>query len=88
MRKLQRFEPLTGMPWINCMSHYDLEHANLLEENGRLKAELAQTQAELAQIQAILQIEKSTNLANLKGLFELLKKDPPSSSHFPSLPPA
>lgn len=60
---------------------YGLEHTGLQDEKSRLKADLAH-------IQALLKTKRSTNSANLKSLFDLLKKDPPSSSHSSPLPSA
>ncbi|KAH0664897.1 hypothetical protein KY285_026103 [Solanum tuberosum] len=48
---------------------YGLEHASLVEENSKLKEELAKAVA-------ALETEKSTNSANLKGLFDLFKTTP------------
>ncbi|KAH0765048.1 hypothetical protein KY285_000919 [Solanum tuberosum] len=52
---------------------YGLEHAGLVEENSRLKEELAKTQA-------ALETERSSNSAHLKNLVNLFAKGSPSSS--------
>ncbi|KAK4737204.1 hypothetical protein R3W88_000901 [Solanum pinnatisectum] len=58
---------------------YGLEHAGLVEENSRLKDELAKTQA-------ALETERSSNSAHLKNLVDLFAKGSPFSS--PCVPPS
>ncbi|KAK4718627.1 hypothetical protein R3W88_016965 [Solanum pinnatisectum] len=52
---------------------YGLEHARLVEENSRLKEELAKTQA-------ALETERISNSAHLKNLVDMFAKGSPSSS--------
>ncbi|KAK4737275.1 hypothetical protein R3W88_000972 [Solanum pinnatisectum] len=52
---------------------YRLEHASLVQENSRLKDDLVKEEA-------ALETEKSTNLANLKGIFDIFKTTPPVAS--------
>ncbi|KAH0740692.1 hypothetical protein KY290_033735 [Solanum tuberosum] len=52
---------------------YGLEHSSLVEENSKLKDEFAKAAA-------ALEADKSTNSANLKGLFDLFKTTNPGVS--------
>ncbi|KAH0746083.1 hypothetical protein KY285_007740 [Solanum tuberosum] len=52
---------------------YGLEHARLVEENAKLKEDLAKSEVSL-------EAKKYTNSANLKGLYDLFKSTPPCAS--------
>lgn len=52
---------------------YGLEHARLVEENAKLKEDLAQSKV-------ALEAEKYTNSANLKGLYDLFESTPSCAS--------